>query len=195
TTFAPEAPSNRAVAAPMPLLAPVTITTSGMKVSLQIDLAHMEMRGEEAVSFRYIVLPGGFGSAGWKVGTAGDILPCLELGHAFFKLGTRALDSVDAEQEMQRRLRLLNRLDDCLGRSHRIARLLAVLRRGRGAELAGGIRIFFHRPLGLPDGPPGEVRAEAGRLHDRHLDAKRLHLLGEPLGQAIDREFRGGIKR
>jgi hypothetical protein len=63
-----------------------------------------------------------------KIRAPRKVFPCRQLCRPLLKLGPDTLDRVCAQQQMQGRLFLFNRFDDCIGCALRIACLLALAR-------------------------------------------------------------------
>lgn len=84
-------------------------------------------------------------------------------------------------------------LDDGLGGAHRVARLLARTGPHLQAHLAGGGLVVVDLERALMGGAAGPVGAKATGFDHQHMEAQRLDLSPEGLGQAHDGKLGGAI--
>ncbi len=119
--------------------------------------------------------------------------PLVDRGQQRGVLLAHRLEHVVAEQQPQRRLvepdhHAARRRRPCAGRraGGRAKALISSLRSPTCGVVVDRRRRLVHRPL-------GPVGAEGAGLDRGHLDAERRDLLGQRLGQRLERELRRGV--
>ena len=90
-------------------------------------------------------------------------------------------------------LALLDRRDDRLGGADRVAGLRAAVSVNRVAAGDRRLCVSLDRVFRHLERAAGPVGPERAGLDDQHLDPERSDLLGQRLGQALDREFCGVV--
>src|SRR5262245_56331653 len=118
---------------------------------------------------------------GWKVGSDSDVLPCIEVEAEGVAILMWQPQRVLAEEQMERRVRRFDRLDDRARRANGVARLLATLFAQLAADGTGGRGVVGDLDRSLVRGPAGPVGAEAARLDERRLDPEWPDLHGQAL--------------
>src|ERR1700678_2372685 len=101
--------------------------------------------------------------SGWKVGVESDLFPGVQFLKLRLQLCLYAFMRIASESEPEGRFVRLDRLDDGLRGTDRIARLFSVLLAVFLATQAGGSGVIGDRLSGLMQGATGKIRSEAAR--------------------------------
>src|SRR5262245_30372041 len=117
----------------------------------------------------------------WEVGPNRDVLPGVEIALKGVELLTRQPQRVLAEEQVERRVRCFDGLDDRARRADGVARLLATLFAHLAADGTGGRSVVGDLDRSLVRRPAGPVGAEAARLDERRLDPEWPDLHGQAL--------------
>src|SRR5262245_56610435 len=124
-----------------------------------------------------------------EVGPDGYFFPRIEVASQGVELLAPQAERVFAEEQVERRVRCFDGLDDRVRRADGVARLLAAQFAQLPADGAGGRGVVGDLNRSLVRGPAGPVGAEVARLDKRHLDPQWPDFHYQALGQTLNREL------